>query len=217
MPAEVGSGARDEDDELMLVLDDDGAGSEEEDTDDGLVEEDDDTTLLEELRGLELETAPLPVVAGLLVPAVAPLPLVLALLVAAEEEDDELLLEVDDSGAEEELELEGDVEEEEVEATLLLDEEGVVGLVPQAGLKTHLQPPVQFSPSSSQVGGSQPRPQTGARYPLLLFNGSHSSKRDGLITPSPHVSSLQSRLQSLPPLRLPRSHCSPASTLELPQ
>lgn len=86
----------------------------------------------------------------------------------------------------------------------------------QAGRNTHRQPPVH-SPSSSHSGIWQPRPQMGATSSVPFFFGSHSSKREGLMTPSPHESSLQVLPQSLPPFRKPSSHSSPASTLALPQ
>ncbi len=160
LPAEVGSGARD--DELAIEEDEDDVVEEEDsdvtELDDELVDEElVDDKLLTELRGLELETAPLPLV----VPPVVPLPVPVPVPMLVINEDDALVLE-DDETDEDEEELvvlwdEDDVVEDDT-ALLLEDEDRPL---PQAGLKTHLQPPVQFSPSSSQAGASQPRPQLG--------------------------------------------------------
>lgn len=65
-----------------------------------------------------------------------------------DEDDDKRSDDVDDEdGLNDELEL------------LRLELEGVE---PHAGRKTHMQPLVQFSPSSSHTGTVQPRPQVGS-------------------------------------------------------
>ncbi len=67
---------------------------------------------------------------------------------------------LDDDEVEVRAGVEDDGVDEDETAVELEELAGVV--VPQAGKKTQVQPPVQFSPSSSQIGTVQPRPQVGS-------------------------------------------------------
>ncbi len=175
----MGSGGRE--DEVLVLLDNEDAIDDEDDvdevdTDELLLGRADELTL-DELAGVEFEET------ALLLLRMVPLPTLVACEDDTTEEDDveedESETDVDDVDAVDDA---GDADDADDEMLLVITDDE---LVRHAGLKTHWQPPVQFSPSSSHVGALQPRPQVGSAYVLLIFTGSHSSKRDGLMMPSP--------------------------------
>lgn len=78
----------------------------------------------------------------------------------------------------------------------------------------HVHPPVQLSPFSSHSGTEQTCPHCPAIDPVPL---SHSSPTERDTMPSPHCTSVHSKVQFGPvPLRTDSSHSSPALTAPLP-